>query len=41
MDEASQLKPEDAIGALARGGQAVIEAIRNNFLDKLLSTGGT
>jgi hypothetical protein len=24
MDEASQLKPEDAIGALARGGQAVI-----------------
>jgi hypothetical protein len=24
MDEASQLKPEDAIGALARGGQVVI-----------------
>jgi superfamily I DNA and/or RNA helicase len=24
MDEASQLKPEDAIGALARGGQIVI-----------------
>jgi superfamily I DNA and/or RNA helicase len=24
MDEASQLKPEDAIGAIARGGQIVI-----------------
>ena len=24
MDEASQLKPEDAIGAIARGGQVVI-----------------
>jgi superfamily I DNA and/or RNA helicase len=24
MDEASQLKPEDAIGAIARGGQIVV-----------------
>jgi len=40
MDEASQLKPEDAIGALARGGQVVIvvEPIRRpprNFFQRV------
>ena len=40
MDEASQLKPEDAIGALARGGQVVIvgdpkQLPPTNFFDRV------
>ena len=40
MDEASQIRPEDAIGALARGGQAVIVGDSNqlpptSFFDRI------
>lgn len=41
MDEASQIKPEDAIGAVARGGQLIVVGDQKqlpptNFFDKLV-----
>lgn len=45
MDEASQIKPEDAIGALLRGRQAIIvgdpkQLPPTNFFDRALDDGG-
>ena len=44
MDEASQMRPEDAIGALARGGQAVIvgdtkQLPPTSFFDRIAESG--
>ena len=45
MDEASQMRPEDAIGALARGGQAVIvgdtkQLPPTSFFDRIADSAG-
>ncbi len=44
MDEASQMRPEDAIGALARGGQAIIvgdtkQLPPTSFFDRIAESG--